>query len=129
MTTRFTVALGETVSESLGEPVIVVSDVSFSANRRKLLTGVRVSYIVTITSTKSTEFFMDALQESVSSGSFASVLSVKLGYLISRTSVLAVYNLSPPASSLKFTSKSGEELLTDKDDKEYANMTVSSHIG
>ena len=106
-------ALGQTVADLLGEPVIVVSDVSFSANRRKLLTGVRVSYIVTITSTKSTEFFMDTLQESVSSGSFASVLSVKLGYLISRTSVLAVYNLSSPASSLKFTSKSGEELLTD----------------
>ena len=106
-----------------------MSDVRVTANRRVLLSGATVSYIVNITSTRPPEFFMGALQESVSSGSFASLLSAKSGLVIRRTSIYVVSFFPPTASSFEFTSKSGEELLTDKGDKEYANMTVSSHIG
>ena len=110
---NFTLALGQTVADLLGEPASVVSDVSVIANRRNLLSGVTVTYIVNITSTKAPEFFMGALQESVSSGTFASLLSVKSGLVIRRTSIYVVSFFPPTASSFKFTSKSGEELLTE----------------
>ena len=95
------------------EAVLSVTIVSITANRRMLLSGVTVTYIVNITSTKAPEFFMGALQESVSSGTFASLLSVKSGLVIRRTSIYVVSFFPPTASSFKFTSKSGEELLTE----------------
>ena len=103
----------------------MVSDVSVTANRRNLLSGVRVSYIVTVASDQTTDYLVMLLHASASSGSFAAMMSAKSGIPIRGTSIYAVYNLSLPASSLRFSSKSGEELLTDKGDKEYANATVS----
>ena len=110
---RFTPALGETISELLGEPVSVVTDVTVTANRRMLLSGVRVSYIVTVTSGQTIDNLSALLHASASSGTFASILSVKLGYLISKTSIYAVYNLSATASR-KGSNESGEELHIDK---------------
>ena len=103
----------------------MVSDVSVTANRRNLLSGVRVSYIVTVASNQTTDYLVMLLHASASSGSFAATMSAKSGIPIRGTSIYAVYNLSLPASSLRFSSKSGEELLTDKGDKEYANTTVT----
>ena len=94
----FTPALEETISELLGEPVTVVTDVTVTAERRMMLSGVRVSYIVTVTSGQTTEHLSALLHASESSGTFASILSVKLGYLISKTSIYAVYDLSTTAS-------------------------------
>ena len=111
---RFTPALGETISELLGEPVSVVTDVSVTANRRMLLSGVRVSYIVTVTSGETIDNLSALLHASASSGTFAAILSVKLGHLISKTSIYAVYNLSGAASSRKGSNESGEELPIDK---------------
>ena len=90
------------------EAVLSVTIVSITANRRMLLSGVTVTYIVNITSTKAPEFFMGALQESVSSGSFATSLSANSGVQINSASGLSVVNLSPTFSPT--TSPTGHKL-------------------
>ena len=125
----FTPALEETISELLGEPVTVVTDVTVTAERRMMLSGVRVSYTVTVTSGQTIDNLSALLHASESSGTFASILSVKLGYLISKTSIYAVYDLSGKASSRQGSNKSGEALPIYKEKKELkALLCLFSHL-
>ena len=125
----FTSALEDTISELLGEPVTVVTDVTVTAERRMMLSGVRVSYIVTVTSGQTIDNLSALLHASASSGTFAAILSVKLGHLISKTSIYAVYDLSGKASSRKGSNKSGEALPIYKDKKELkALLCLFSHL-
>ena len=86
------------VSDVLGVPPSSVSDVSVAANRRMLLAGVRISYNITVTSTKTAETLIATLLESMFSGKFAEILSYKSGLSVSSVSGLAVVNLSPTTS-------------------------------
>ena len=94
----FLQAMALSISTSIGVPASTVTNMLVAANRRMLLSGVTASYILTIASGKTPEFFMSALQESVSSGSFATSLSANSGVQINIASGLSVVNLSPTSS-------------------------------
>ena len=94
----FTVALGQSVAVVLKVPASSVSNVRIKAKRRMLLSGVSVTYIVTIVSGRTTQDFIDALHESESSGSFATSLSTNSGVQINSASGLIVIDMSESSS-------------------------------
>ena len=101
------------MSSVLGVPVNAMTDVLIIANRRMLLSGVSVSYIVTVSSDAATDYYITLLQQSVSNGIFATTLSAKCGFQITGASVLAVFNLSATTSTsgLVGSSQSGKATL------------------
>ena len=101
------------MSSVLGVPVNAMTDVVIIANRRMLLSGVSVSYIVTVSSDAATDYYIALLQKSVSNGIFATTLSAKCGFQITSASVLAVFNLSATTSTsgLVGSSQSGKATL------------------
>ena len=94
----FILALQQSVSTLLEVPVSAVTNVTVTANRRMLLSGVIISYTVTVTSDQTPDHFIGVLESSVSDGSFATTLSTNSGVAISSISSIIVLNLSPTSS-------------------------------
>lgn len=98
MSDVFSYAVKETVSTTLDVPVNAITEVTVKGNRRVLLSGVAISYVLSITSGRSAESFMTMLNESVISHSFATSLSRNSGLAITGVSGLRFVNYSPTTS-------------------------------
>ena len=110
----FIVALERSISTLLGVemPIGSIADVTVTASTtttvRALLMGISLSYVVTVSSNKTTEYFISELQESTSSGTFAIMLSSNSGLPINSAPLLSVFDLSPEISSIRIPDRSGK---------------------
>lgn len=94
----FSYAVKETVSTTLDVPVSAINEVTVKGNRRVLLSGVDISYVLSMTGSRSAESFMTMLNESVISHSFATSLSRNSGLAITGVSNLRFVDYSPTMS-------------------------------
>ena len=78
--------------------IALVTDVSVTANRRMLLSGVSVSYTVTVSSGRTPDYYVTSLQSSLGSNTFVATLSSNSGVPIEGISGLVILNKSPTPS-------------------------------
>ena len=102
---EFILALKQSVSAVLDSTVdgsiALVTDVSVTANRRMLLSGVSVSYTVTVSSGRTPDYYVTSLQSSLGSNTFVATLSSNSGVPIAGTSGVVISNTSPTISPTK----------------------------
>ena len=85
-----------TVSFELGIPLSAITEMAVKGSRRRtLLSTVTASYLVTVTSGKTPDSYINVLVQAVSSGDFDAHLASESGLSISSSSDLTVTNKSP----------------------------------
>ena len=86
----------KTVSFELGISLSAITEMAVKGSRRStLLSTVTASYLVTVTSGKTPDSYINALENAVSNGDFDAYLSSESGLSISSSGVLTVINISP----------------------------------
>ena len=79
----------------LGVPLSAVSDVTVTANRRMLLSGVTFSYIVIIDSGHTPDYYITKVETTEYSNNLLTSLSATTGIPIDDITIAAVTDLSP----------------------------------
>ena len=109
-------AIHRTVAETLRISEKTISSPILTPNRRALLSGMFVSYVINVTSYRTTESFKLALMDSVTSGDFVALLKAKSGIMIESTYNLHFDDYSPtlrptinPSSIL--SNQAGKEMM------------------
>lgn len=97
----FAFAIQQSISNALSIPVTAVIGVSVVANRRKLLSGVIVSYTVNLISGRTSDSLANALTTFVSSDNFVTNLSANSGIVVSGVGIAIISNMSPTYSPSK----------------------------
>ena len=92
-------AVKQSISDALSVPISDVDSVTVAVtNRRKLLSSVIISYTLSVTSGRKSDYLINELKRYTSSTDFATSLSFKSGIVISGVGVPIITDMSPTST-------------------------------